>query len=193
MERTDEELIAEFLSGDEKAFEELTARQLNTVYSFIYRLVGDTREAEDITQEVFLKAWKSLKKYNSETSRFKTWILRIARNAAIDYLRKRKYPVLSEFDDIEGHNVILETAADDTLLPDEIFAQGQDIEVLQKAVMELTPQHREILALHYTNHLTLEEIGRMLKEPHNTVKSRHRRALAALRKILSLQAPKDDI
>ncbi len=164
--------------------------QLSTL--FVYRLVGDTLAGEDITQEVFLKAWKSLKKYNSDTSRFKTWVLRIARNASIDYLRKRKYPALSEFEDTEGRNSVADTLADESLPADEAFAEAEDLEIVAKAVMELSPAHREILTLHYTNHLTFEEIGQTLKEPQNTVKSRHHRALAALRKILSLYAPKRD-
>jgi RNA polymerase sigma-70 factor (ECF subfamily) len=192
MDRTDEDLIADYLEGDEKAFEELTKRHLTTVYSFVYRLVGETHAAEDITQEVFLKAWKSLKKYNPETSKFKTWMLRIARNAAIDYLRKRKYPALSEFEDEEGKNSVADTLTDEALPADEAFAEAEDVELVTKAVMELSPAHREILTLHYTNHLTFEEIGQMLKEPNNTVKSRHHRALLALRKILSLHAPKPD-
>lgn len=192
MDRTDEELIADYLGGDEKSFEELTKRHLGTVYSFVFRLCGDTLAAEDITQEVFLKAWKSLKKYDPKTSRFKTWVLRIARNTTIDYLRKRTYPALSQFEDAEGNNAVADTLTDDSLPVDEAFAQGQDAEMVAKAVMELSPAHREILTLHYTNHLTFEEIGQTLKEPNNTVKSRHHRALLALRKILSLHAPNND-
>src|SRR6266576_2291365 len=89
-EHSDEELIADYLRGDEAAFGVSTGRHLSGVYSFALRLVGDSAAAEDIAQETFVKAWRSLKKYDSKTSRFKTWVLRIARNTAIDFLRKKK-------------------------------------------------------------------------------------------------------
>jgi RNA polymerase sigma factor (sigma-70 family) len=190
MERTDEELIAAYIDGEEEAFAELTKRHLTTVYSFVYRLISDTHRAEDITQDVFLKIWRNLPRYNPDTSKFKTWALRIARNATIDVLRKHSFPVLSQFEDNEGNNPVVDTAADTHKLQDELFAEGEALETLEQAVRELSPKHREVLTLHYTNHLTFEEISHVLNEPQNTVKSRHHRALAALRKILALQAPK---
>src|ERR1700761_954795 len=110
--RSDEELIAAYLSGEEAAFGELTQRHLRQVYSFALRLVGDSAAAEDISQETFLKAWKSLQKYDESSSKFKTWLLRIARNTAIDYLRKKKHVPLSYFENNTGGNVLAETVAD---------------------------------------------------------------------------------
>jgi RNA polymerase sigma-70 factor (ECF subfamily) len=184
MDKTDEELIADYLGGDEKAFGELTQRHLGGVYSFVLRFIGNPHESEDVAQETFLKAWSNLKKYRKETSKFKTWLMRIARNSAIDYLRKKKHIAFSEFDTDEGENILTETIADTTPLPDETFAKGEDSATLTHALLDLIPPHREILLLYYTNELTFEEIGEALNEPTNTVKSRHRRALQALRKIL---------
>src|ERR1700674_1494616 len=88
MDKTDEELVAYYLRGDEKAaFSDLVERHLKGVYSFALRFVGSKEEAEDIAQETFFKAWKNLKKYQQQTSKFKTWLLHIARNSAIDFLR----------------------------------------------------------------------------------------------------------
>jgi RNA polymerase sigma-70 factor (ECF subfamily) len=184
MDKTDEELIADYLGGDEKAFSELTKRHLTGVYSFVLRFVGNPHEAEDVTQDTFLKIWNNLNKYNKETSKFKTWGLRIARNTAIDFLRKKKHIAFSEFDNERGENVLTETIADTAQLPDELFAKTEDSAMLTHALLDLTPPHREILLLYYTNELTFEEIGETLGEPTNTVKSRHRRALMALRKVL---------
>src|ERR1700744_165295 len=112
MDRSDEELITAYLSGEEAAFGELTQRHLRGVYSFALRLVGDAAAADDISQETFLKAWKSLKKYNEKSRKFKTGWLRIAGNTAIDYLRKKKHVPLSHFENEAGGNVLAETVAD---------------------------------------------------------------------------------
>lgn len=183
--QSDEELLAAHIKGDEKAFEELIARHLKGVYSFVLRFVGDDAEAEDIVQETFVKAWRSAKQYRVESSKFKTWLLRIARNSAIDFLRKRKHIAFSEFENEQGQNVLAETVPDPAALPDELFASAQDAQALRNALQKLSPGAREILLLHYTNGLTFLEIGEMLGEPQNTVKSRHHRAVLQLRKILS--------
>jgi len=185
MERSDEELLAAYLRDDEAAFSELVERHLGPVYSFVVRFVGDQHDAEDIVQETFLKAWKSAKSYREEASKFKTWILRIARNTAIDHLRKKKHVPFSAFDTEEGVNVLAETIPDSEELPDEKLAKVMDAESLTQAMQSLSPESREILLLHYTNGLTFLEIGEMLGQPQNTVKSRHHRAVLSLRKVLS--------
>jgi RNA polymerase sigma-70 factor (ECF subfamily) len=188
---TDEELVAIYLAhGDEAAFAELVKRHLSGVYTFALRLVGSEPAAEDISQEVFLKAWKSIKRYDSTVSKFKTWLLRIARNTSIDYLRKRKHIPFSEAsrhaeEEDAADALFAERIVDTAPLPDELFAQIENAESVTRAVEQLSPRQREVLTLHYTNHLTFEEIGRLLKEPTNTVKSRHHRALAALRQLLA--------
>ncbi len=185
MDRSDEELIAAYLAGEETAFGELTNRHLRGVYSFALRLVGDASAAEDISQETFLKAWKSLKKYDVHSSKFKTWLLRIARNTAIDYLRKKKHVPLSAFENEAGSNVLAETIADTEELAPQILERLDDARELHATLEELNPKHREILLLYYTNDCTFEEIAAMLGEPTNTVKSRHRRALAALKGLIA--------
>ncbi|MGC9602740.1 MAG: sigma-70 family RNA polymerase sigma factor [Minisyncoccia bacterium] len=184
MDTNDEDLIRDYLGGNEGAFAELTKRHLSGVYSFVVRFVGNAEEAEDITQETFLKAWKSLKKYDSRSSKFKTWLFRIARNGAIDFLRKKKHVPFSQFETDGGANVLTETIPDTEELPDELIMKLEDAQELRAVLERLPPKLREILLLYYTNELTFEEIGALLGEPANTVKSRHRRALQTLRKIL---------
>ena len=185
MERTDEELVAAYLSGEEASFEELTSRHLRGVYTFVARLVGDSAAAEDITQDTFLKAWKSLTKYDKTSSKFKTWVLRIARNTAIDYLRKKKHIPLSAFENDEGGNVLAETVADTEELAPTMLERLDDARELHVTLEKLSPKHRELLLLYYGNDLTFEEIAKMINEPTNTVKSRHRRALAALKALIA--------
>ena len=185
--RTDDALIAAYAIGEIAAFEELMARHLPAVYSFALRHTSDSVAAEDISQDVWLKIWKNLYKYNSSSSRFSTWILAIARNTAIDYLRKRKDVAFSSFTNEDGDNVLLETLADEEPLPDALVEKAQDAQALAELLTTLTYPQREILILHYTNGLTFEEIGQVLGEPLNTVKSRHRRAVMALREAFAHQ------
>lgn len=81
----DNQLIAEYLQGREQALEILINKYLGQIYGFVYRLVGKPEEAEDITQEVFVKVWRSLKKFDKEKS-FKPWLFKIAKNTAMDFL-----------------------------------------------------------------------------------------------------------
>jgi len=188
MDRTDEELVVDYLTGEESAFSELTRRNLSGVYSFVLRLVGDEQAAEDVVQEAFVKAWKSLAKYDAKSSKFKTWLLRIARNSAIDYLRKRKHVPLSAFETDEGTNILAETVPAEEELVVAKLERIDDIKAVNEQLQKLNPKHREVLLLYYTNDSTFEEIAAVLGEPTNTVKSRHRRALQALRELL---APED--
>ncbi len=186
MDRSDEELIAAYVRGDETIFGTLVERHLGSVYSFVQQFVGDAQEAEDITQDTFVKAWKSALQYRVEASKFKTWLLRIARNTAVDFLRKRKAIPLSYFDTNDGQNVLAETVEDTLELADELFAKTEDVTFVAKMLQTLPPDGREVLVLHYTNGLTFLEIGEMLGEPLNTVKSRHYRAVRQLRKSLAM-------
>jgi RNA polymerase sigma-70 factor (ECF subfamily) len=185
MERTDEELVESYLGGDESAFKLLTERHLNGVYTFAVRLVGDGAAAEDIAQETFLKAWKSIGKYNAGSSKFKTWVLRIARNTAIDFLRKKKHVPFSYFENDQGVNILSETVPDSEELAPALLEKLDDARELHQTLEQLNPKHKEILLLYYSNDCTFEEIAVMINEPTNTVKSRHRRALAALRQLLT--------
>lgn len=190
MDQTDEELVASYVAGNEGAFAELVERHLKTVYSFVVRFVGSKEEAEDISQETFLKAWKNIRKYESKTSKFKTWILRIARNTAIDHLRKKKHIPFSQFSaktesGDDGAALFAETVPDTSPLPSELFATIENSEILAGALEQLSPEYREVLLLHYQSGLTFLEIGEALGEPQNTVKSRHHRALKTLRKVLA--------
>ncbi len=169
---------------EEKKFDELVRQHLKAVYSFAYRFVGDAHEAEDIVQETFLKAWKNFGNYKAEMSQFKTWLMHIARNTAIDHLRKKKHIAFSEFTNDEGDNSFVDTLADTEELPEELLACAEDTKVLTDALDKLSPPSREVLILHYTNSMTFEEIGAILGKSMNTVKSRHRRAIAVLRKNL---------
>jgi RNA polymerase sigma-70 factor (ECF subfamily) len=183
MDCSDQQLIADYLNGDEESLEVLIKRYLKPIYSFVFRYVGDSQEVEDITQEVFVKTWRNLKKFDRKKS-FKTWIFTIAKNTSIDWLRKKKTIPFSEFENKEGRNVLLETVADTAPLPHEFFGRANIVQKLTSAIEKLLPKYRMVLFLRYNDHFTFREIAEILEGSLNTIKSRHRRALILLKKLL---------
>lgn len=183
MDTRDNELIIEYIEGDTEALTEIVARNIGLVYRYAFRMTKDVQQAEDITQETFVKLWRNIHKFDTEKN-FRTWLLGIAHNTAIDFLRKRKIFVFSDFNTRDDGNEIIDTLADSTPLPPELFEQVERKELLDRALGEISPMHREVLVLYYVENLTFNEIGEILNKPLNTVKSQHRRAIAELRTIL---------
>jgi len=180
---SDQKLIANYLKGNEKSLEILIHRYLKPIYSFVYRYIDNSEVAEDITQEVFVKVWKNLKKFNKNKS-FKTWIFTIAKNTSIDFFKKKKTIPFSEFENEEGENTLVEKLADQNPLPDGLFERAGIGEMLHIAMKQLTPKYRMVLFLRYNDHFTFREIAKALGESIDTIKTRHRRGILILRKLL---------
>jgi RNA polymerase sigma factor (sigma-70 family) len=170
----DNSLIKEYLKGDEGSLEILIKRHLKSVYGFVYGRIGNSQEAEDITQEVFVRAWKNLKKFDRQKN-FKSWIFAIAKNASIDFLRKKKTIPFSAFEDEEGNNFVTDKLIDKNIFPENELAY---------AVEKLPPKYRDVVSMHNDKLFTFKEISKTLGESINTVKSRYRRALINLKRII---------
>jgi len=180
---SDEQLIADYLKGDAKSLEVLVRRYLNPIFSFVFRYTGSIQDAEDITQEVFVKIWRNLKRFKREKS-FKTWIFSIAKNTSIDFLRKSR----SAFGGkkmVSFSDTLTEKFADPNPLPDKLFDHRNIVQKLTSVINKLLPKYRMVLLLRYNEHFNFREIAEVLREPLNTVKSRHRRALVLLKKLLA--------
>ncbi len=176
---TDEQLVARYLKKDEKALEELIKRYTPLIFGFVKRYTGNQDNASDITQEVFVKVWKNIKSFD-QTKSFRTWIFTIAKRTAIDELRKKKalpFSVLQE----EGFEDFI--ADQSPLISDQIFSQQQSQE-LAVAVAKLPKNYGSVIKLYNHDGLNFREIASKLKEPLNTVKSRYRRSLTLLKKLL---------
>ncbi len=180
---TDEQLVEKYLAGDEESLRFLIERYLKPIYNFIYRYVGEEGNAEDITQETFVKVWRHLKRFDQK-KKFKTWIFTIAKNTSLNWIKKKKPALLSEFDDREGENELSESIADPAPLPEELFRRSELSVMLSSALGELNPDHRAVLLMHYKDDFTFQEISESLGKPLHTVKSQHRRAIIKLREIL---------
>ncbi|MEK7631048.1 MAG: RNA polymerase sigma factor [Patescibacteria group bacterium] len=181
MHKTDSQLVSEYIVGDDAALEVLVARHLTLTYRFVYKMTGNAQDAEDITQETFIKAWRALKTFDQHKN-FTTWLLTIAKRTAIDMLRKKRGLSFADFQDDDGANRLIDMLAADSRSP---LAEAEGIEV-RAAAENLSDPYREIISLHYDDGLSLEEISMRLEKPANTIKSQHRRALIALRKLLHI-------
>ena len=184
MNRSDGKIIADYFAGDEKSLELLILRYLKPIYSFTYKYVGNTQDAEDITQETFVKVWRNLKRFDNKKS-FKSWIFTIAKNTRIDFLKKKKTVLFSEFENEEGENMFTESLADPAPLITEILEKAGITRILKNILELLAPKYRKVIFLRYNDHFNFREIAESLGEPLNTVKSRHRRALILLKKLLA--------
>ncbi|MEI6238188.1 MAG: RNA polymerase sigma factor [bacterium] len=185
-ESIDNELIAKYLSGDEESFALLVRKYTDETYGFAISFVKKEDIVEDIFQETFLKVWKNLKKFDQKKE-FKPWFFQILRNTIFDWLRKKSELPFSYFDGGDGgeSNIILETISDDEeILPHKLFERKETKEVISKALEKISPAQKEVLLLYYSEDLNFREISEALGESIDTVKSRYRRALLALKKVL---------
>lgn len=181
---TDEQLVEKYSQGDEESLKILIRRHLKPIYNFVIRSINGKEEAEDLTQEVFLKTWSNLKKFDRQ-KKFKTWIYAIARNAIIDYLRKKKPLTVSSAVNSEGETVDYSAlVADGGLSALDKIKLKEETADLEKALLGLPAEERMLLLLYYGQNITFREIAEIRGEPLDTIKSRHRRSLIKLRSIL---------
>jgi RNA polymerase sigma-70 factor (ECF subfamily) len=174
----DNNLIQQYLKGDEKSLEVLIARYLKMIYSFVYRSVGNEGDAQDITQEVFVKVWKNIKKFDQKKS-FKPWIFQIAKNTFIDFLRKKKSIPFSRFENEKGQNPLVDNIA---AAPLNLIETLSDKKTLAMAMQGLSEKEKKIVNLRHEVGMSFKEIAENFQESINTVKSRYRRSLMNLRK-----------
>lgn len=183
---SDEQLVTKYLKGDEKAFEILIKRYLKPIFNFSFRFVGNSEDAQDITQEVFVKVWRHLKKFD-KNKKFKTWIFTIAKNICLDWLRKKQTISFSELKYNGDNKFFVENIPDNHSLLHEVLEKIDLENFLNKALEKLSPEYKMVLFLRYNNHLKFREIAEILEKPLNTVKSYHQRALILLRNFLGIK------
>jgi RNA polymerase sigma-70 factor (ECF subfamily) len=159
-------------AGDSAAFAVLVRRHQDAVYRFVLRMVGTRDEALDLTQDAFVRAWQALPQWQPE-AQFRTWLFRIASNAALDALRRRR---VVEFEPL---NDAFEAAADEPD-PEKRLELKRRVAALEASLAKLSAEHREILLLREVENMTYEEIGAVLGLSEGTVKSGLARARAAL-------------
>ena len=179
-------IIERVLAGDNDAFGELVERYQTKVYNLALRMTGNEVDAEDMAQETFLRAWRSLPAFQFESA-FSTWLFRLTHNICIDHLRaqKRRPAVSLTVAEDEGEETVQLDVPDPSPGPEAAAILAEDHALLAAAMAQLPADYREILTLRAINDLSYSQIAEILHLQEGTVKSRLSRARTQLRAILT--------
>lgn len=176
----DSSLIQEAIAGNDQAYKRLMQKYHDAIFNFIFKMVRERQQVEDLTQEAFIKAFSSLKNFNDEYA-FSTWLYKIATNNSIDFIRKRKLQMYSIDKPIESKD------SDYTFeLPDESYEadkeliSGQKTRLLNEAIAKLPEKYKQVIRLRHVEERSYEEIAAILKLPIGTVKAHIFRAREVL-------------
>ena len=172
----EEKCIRQVLSGDVNAFEPLVTAYEKNAYQLALRMLGSAEDAQDVTQEAFLKAYRSLDSFRLD-SRFSVWLYRIVSNLCLDLLRKRqRRPERSLTVEDEDGEEAQRDVPDESFSPEALLERKLTREAVRRGLDELPPEQRQILLLRELEGLSYEEIGEALGLEPGTVKSRIFRA-----------------
>jgi len=175
----DVELVELVLAGEQNAFEVLVERYKDAVQNLAYRMLGNPTEAEDVTQEVFVRAYTQLATYKP-AHKFSTWLLSIASHLAIDQLRRRRFLALP-LEDVP----FLEWMADLGIGPEQSALQGEQQDEIQTYLQRLPSKYRAVIVLRYWYDLSYEEISTALNLTPALVKARLHRARELLARYIN--------
>ena len=178
------ELIAQALGGSQRAYTDLTERHRGPVFQIILKIVRNQETAKDLVQETFMKAFGSLASYRSEY-RFSTWLYKIAANASIDFLRKKRIHALSLDRPLQTADGTIEIEVpDNSNNPEQDLVRKEQRVGIEQAIESLPPKYREVIVYRHKDDKSYEEIADLLDVPVGTVKARIFRARVLLKKKL---------
>jgi RNA polymerase sigma-70 factor (ECF subfamily) len=180
--QVDAEVIARCLKGDNTAWGEIVRLYTKRVYNFCYRFTGKWNDAEDLTQEVFMKVYKTLNQYKAQEGAFSTWLMSVTRNLLVDHYRKHK----KESKDVALEEVFetVETNPSDARTPLETMVTSDKVEMVRWGLRRLSPDLREAVILRDCEEMRYDEIAAILRVPEGTIKSRINRGRIELARIL---------
>ncbi len=178
-------LVERCLEGDQGSWEDLVKLHSRRVFAICYRFVGKNEEAQDLTQEVFLRIFKSLRSFRVGEGKFTVWLTRLTRNLLIDHYRRTKGDRMT--DSLETQLPVIEETSLAGGRTDGLLAGREASEILQAALQKLSPELREAVILRDLQEMDYREIANSLSVPEGTVKSRLNRGRAELAKILRRQ------
>lgn len=182
----DSSLVSRCLRGDESAWEDLVRVHTRKVYALCYRFTGSGSEAQDLSQEVFLRVFRTIRSFRSTEGSFATWLSRVTRNLLIDHYRRTRQERVT--DSIEEQLPMMgEQGAAASTRPDHALAGREASEILQATLQKLSPDLREAVILRDLQEMEYREIAEVLEIPEGTVKSRINRGRAELARLLRKQ------
>jgi len=172
----DNEIISRVLQGEQNAYAELVNRYQGYVFTLVLRMIKSREDAEEVAQDVFVKAYRSLADFRGE-SKFSTWLYTIANTTSITFLRKKKLDVHS----LDNEKVFEVADSKDSAFRANLVEQKSRVNMVNEAIAMLSPDDAEVITLFYKAEQNLEEISRILRIETNTVKVRLHRARTRLK------------
>lgn len=182
-------LIRRCVTGDAAAWEEIVKQFNRRIYNICYRFAGSADDADDLTQEVFIRIYRTLSSFDSDKASFNTWVTTVTRNLLVDHFRKTKNERLTDSidapvgDEQEGQT-LSEKIEDKGIAPDQRVQKQQTQRMVQDALTKLSPELREAVILRDLQDLDYKDIAQALKVPEGTVKSRINRGRTELARLL---------
>lgn len=182
-------LVRRCIAGDAVAWEEIVQRYNRRIYNICYRFAGSPDDAQDLTQEVFIKMYRTLNSYDVGRGAFMTWVTTVTRNLLVDHFRKSKQDRVTDSLDAapsehEDAMPLSDQIQDKALPPDARVQSRETGETVHRALQKLSPELREAVILRDLQDMDYREIAAVLKVPEGTVKSRINRGRAELARLL---------
>ena len=171
MELTDTEVIRRVLAGERNLFAQLVERYQSYVFTLVHRFTDNREDAEEISQDVFVKAYRSLADFRGD-AKFSTWLYTIVRTSCITFLRKRKLDTTS----LDNERTAIQLESKESGFTANTVERKSRHAMVNAAIRMLSPDDSQILTLFYKGEQTLEEIGRVMRLEPNTVKVKLHRA-----------------
>lgn len=182
-------LVRQCIAGDQHAWQQLVVAQHRRIYGICYRFTGSASDAEDLTQDVFLKLYRNLASFDTQRGNFNTWLTTLARNLLVDHFRRTRLERATDSLDAslsaEDGGMSLGDRLADTRPSQESHASGLELKVrIQQALAQLSPELREAVVFRDLEDMDYKEIAQVLRIPEGTVKSRISRGRGELARLL---------
>jgi RNA polymerase sigma-70 factor, ECF subfamily len=171
-------LVERAQQNDQEAFAELYEKYFDKIYRYIVFKIGDKFEAEDMTQQVFLKVLRSIRSFKWQEAPFSAWLYRIAHNQIVDHLRQHTRRPTSQLEEAVTDCKQTETS------PQQLIETRLDMEELVTAAKKLTPAQNEVIALRFSSDLPIAEVARLMGKSQGAIKALQHSAILALRRIM---------
>ncbi len=179
---SDEKIVERCLQGDDAAWETIVNAYGRRIYNLSYRYTGRSAEAEDLTQEIFIRIYQNLKSFRPDAGNFQSWVLRVGRNLIIDHFRQtRRFQQSGGTEEMQAMNLKDEKMPN----PHRLVEQAEISRFLREGLQALSPELKEAIILRDLEGMAYQEIAELLAIPEGTVKSRINRGRLELAKLLT--------
>ena len=173
---TDTEIISRVLKGDQQIYAQIVERYQSYVFTLVLRMVEAREDAEEVSQDIFVKAYRSLADFRGE-SKFSTWLYTIVRTSCITFLRKKKLETTS----IDNEKTLIQVENQESSFKANLIEQKSRHTMVNEAIKMLSPDDAQVITLFYKGEQSLEEMGRIMGLEPNTVKVKLHRARQRLK------------